>query len=353
MHGRGWGSVAALAAQPASRLRVADIALSASQVLHGLVVHRLHSLLSLLDVAAGGDSLGVVLRAVGVLGLLTDEGTPFPESEGDETAGETEETKERRSPLVAQSVVHLVGEQDDTGTPERTDEGLSGKGRGGLMLVGVDEVVVGSVVEEDETEADRKTSETRTNPVQPRVRCPGKDEETDGDEPAAEHHGNKTDLSGRSAVVLVDHLDVVIVDEGSAHGREDDTNSQWNEHETSLAGTPSLALLVDDGVGDEEHVEETVQDGHVQADEQDNDLAEEQLEGADKEDLQPLRQGPEVEISFGDVVLIASLLAHLLRAGSQDSGRIGLLDGESNQAPDKSGQDELDPIEPSPALGIG
>lgn len=52
------------------------------------------------------------------------------------------------------------------------------------------------------------------------------------------------------------------------------TNGDWDEHETGLAGVVALALLVDDGKGNEEHVQQTVQDRHVERDQEDDQLGE-------------------------------------------------------------------------------
>lgn len=41
------------------------------------------------------------------------------------------------------------------------------------MLVGVDEVIVRAVVEEDKSEADRPACEAWTRPVDGGIRCPG------------------------------------------------------------------------------------------------------------------------------------------------------------------------------------
>lgn len=152
------------------------------------------------------------------------------------------------------------------------------------MLVAIDEVVVGAVVEEDETESDRRTAESWACPREFRIRSPGEDEEADGNEPAAQHHGNQASFRWWFAVVSGDEGEVVLVDQRSAEGREYDSNRNRNEHQTGGGGAVAFALLVNDRVGDKEHVQQTVKDGHVQGDEQDDWLEEEQLEGAHEED---------------------------------------------------------------------
>lgn len=156
-----------------------------------------------------------------VLAPLPDPRAEVVESEGNGAARQGEEGEKAGGPLVAEAVVHVGREEDAGGAPEGTDEGLGGEGGGRLVLVAVDEVVVGRVVEEDEAEADGEASEAGADPDEARVRGPGEDEQADRDAPARDHHGNKAHLGGRVSVVLLDHLEVVSVYKGRAGGRGD------------------------------------------------------------------------------------------------------------------------------------
>ena len=309
------------------------------------------ALVGVLDVGVRRRLL--VVAAVGVLAAAADGGAVLPEGKRDGAAGEAEEGQEAGRPLVAHAVVHLLGEEHDAGAPEGADARLGRERRGRLVLVRVDQVVVGRVVEEDEAKADGQAGEAGADPGQALVGRPGENEEADGDEPAAGHHGDEADLGGRPAVVLGHEGEVVLVDERGADGREDDADGDGDEHEARDAGAVALADLKDDGVGDEEHVQEAVQDRHVQADEEDDELGEEQLEGADQEDADALGEGPGVELGLGDVAVVAGLLPQLRGAASEDRRGVGLGDGEGDQDPDNKGEDELDPVEPAPASRVG
>lgn len=81
-----------------------------------------------------------------------------------------------------------------------------------------------------------------------RVRCPCEDKQTDGDEPAREHHGDQALLGRRFAVVLGRDGQVVFVDEGGAGGAHEDAEGERNEHEAGGSGAPSLARLIDDRI---------------------------------------------------------------------------------------------------------
>lgn len=149
---------------------------------------------------------------VRVPGVLADTGAVKVEDIRDGAAREGEERNQTGRPLVAEAVVHLLREQHAPGAPERAQESFCGQRRRRLVLVRVDEVVVGCVVQEDEAEADGEAADRRADPVQARVRCPAEDKQTDWNEPAGEHHGNQTRLGGRLAVVLLAEFDVVVVD---------------------------------------------------------------------------------------------------------------------------------------------
>lgn len=130
-------------------------------------------------------------------------------------------------------------------------------------------------------------------------------------------------------------------------------DSNGNEHKARHACVPALALLVDDGVGNEEHVQQAIQDGHVETDEQDDNLSEEQLERPEEEDSEPLAHGAHVKVLLRGPGLVAGILAQLLSAAGEDSGGVGLGDGEGDEDPRDEREDQLEPVEPAPAGIIG
>lgn len=294
----------------------------------------------------------VVVAAISILAASTNPSAKEPEEEGNAAASQTDECQKRGSPLVAESVIHLLGEQNAAGTPETSDTGLGGKSRGGLVLVGVDQVVVRRVVKEDEAEADRPATESGSDPVEVRVRSPCKDEHSNGDAPAREHHGDQTDLRRRLAVVLGTHLEVVLIDQRRENCRHDDADSQRDEHEAGDTGRIAFAFLVHNGEGNEEHVKKTVENAHVQRNKQDDEFSEKQLEGTDHENLDSLAHASLVNVLFSNVALIASLLSKLLSAASKDGGCVCFGDGKGDDNVDAARKDKLDPVEPAPASSI-
>ncbi|KAH3676327.1 hypothetical protein WICPIJ_009137 [Wickerhamomyces pijperi] len=131
-------------------------------------------------------------RSVSVLGSGSDPGTKEEEDVWNGTASKRDEGQQGSGPFITQSVVHLNGEQWDRSTPHGSQEGLSSQTGGGVVLVGVDNVVVGRVVQHHETNTTGKPRETRTSPRDCWVRGPGEAEQTNWDEPAANHHWDQS-----------------------------------------------------------------------------------------------------------------------------------------------------------------
>lgn len=75
--------------------------------------------------------------AEGILRESTNVLTLEVEHIGDSTASQSDESEEGASPLVAQSVVHLLCKQNSGGAPHRTEEGLGCESRCCLVLVGI------------------------------------------------------------------------------------------------------------------------------------------------------------------------------------------------------------------------
>ena len=127
------------------------------------------------------------------------------------------------------------------------------------------------------------------------------------------------------------------VHEGRARCGAEDADGDGDEHEAGGGSGVVFPALVDDGVGDEEHVQEAVEDGHVEAQEEDDEFAEEELEGADEEDAQAFGERPEVEVLFGDEVFV--LLAQLFGSFGEDGGRVGFGHGEGYEDVSGAGED--------------
>lgn len=133
-----------------------------------------------------------IITTISILATPSDALAIFPEQERDHTAEQTDTSKEGARPLVSKTIIQLVREQHDTRAPKGADECLRSKRRRRAVLVRVDEVVVGGVVDEDEAEADGEAGERGADPDEARERGPREDDQAERDEPACEHHGDQT-----------------------------------------------------------------------------------------------------------------------------------------------------------------
>ncbi|KAJ3578215.1 hypothetical protein NPX13_g2355 [Xylaria arbuscula] len=155
----------------------------------------------------------LVIASIRILAASADALAKLPEQERDSAARKTDSKQDKSSPLVPDIMIHLRREEHHAGAPERADESLRGQCRRCAVLVRVDEVVVGAVVDEDEPEAHGEAGERGPHPDEPRVRGPRENDQPDRDEPAREHHGDKTEFGGReTARVRRDDFHVVLVD---------------------------------------------------------------------------------------------------------------------------------------------
>lgn len=111
-------------------------------------------------------------------------------------------------------------------------------------------IVVCRVVQEDEAKPDWPASNGRSKPMNSWIRGPGKDEQSNRNEPARNHHRNQALFRRGFSVVLRRHLEVVLVDKRCAGSTHNDSNGKGNEHETSGPSTPSFTVLVHDRVAE-------------------------------------------------------------------------------------------------------
>ncbi len=142
---------------------------------------------------------------------------------------------------------------------------------------------------------------------------------------------------------------VMFVDERGAAGGEKNADGDRNEHETSRSGRVALALLEDDRIRDEKHVEEPVEHRHVQGDEQDDELLYEQLERPDEEYAKTFAERSHVEVLLRHILTVTCFLAEFLGPPGQDRRGVGLRNSEGDDDPDKSRKNQLEPVEPSPS----
>lgn len=179
--------------------------------------------------------------------MLADRRPLEVEHERNSTAPKANERQKRARPLVTQTGIHLFREQHNSSSPERPQKRLCRQRGSGLMLVRVNKVVVGRIVQKDESKAHWEAANGRANPVKTWIRRPREYEHADGDEPTRDHHGDQSGFRWRLAVVLLHESKVMFVDKGRAGCTAKYTDGERNEHKTGRARAISFALLVNDG----------------------------------------------------------------------------------------------------------
>ncbi|KAH3665781.1 hypothetical protein OGAPHI_003969 [Ogataea philodendri] len=253
---------------------------------------------------------------VGVLAPCSDLGSVEEESKWNSTAGQSDESHQGGCPLVSQTVVHLNCEQWHCGSPNRSDEGLSSQCRGGIVLIRVDNVVVGGVVKDVETKSTSESGKTWSSPRQSWVGRPGKGEQSSRNEPATNHHWEQTQLCrwNNSLVSVNVGSSVIVVVHPWRDGHScKHTNSNRNEHQTSLGVRPALTLGIHNWVTEEEHVNSNFEFGQ------------------------------------SSVFFITGSFSQLLSSVFEDFVVRGFRHQDDKGSVDSSTEDQDDPVNPSPS----
>ena len=199
------------------------------------------------------------------------------EQEGKRHADEGEKGGDGAGPVDAETVVHAGGEKGERGAEEGAQDAVGGEDAGGVDGVRVDEVVGDAQEDEDHAEAEGRRRHDAHDPVDARGVGPREPEQAGGQADGAEHAWGEAGLGrgagcagggGGAEVALV-------VGDGVGDGGEH-AGGDAEEGEAADAGAPAAVLLEDDGEGGEHHVEGAVDDGHVDAEEEDDGFAEEE-----------------------------------------------------------------------------
>lgn len=170
---------------------------------------------------------------------------------------------------------------------------------------------------DDEEDADRGdyNADARHDPVNIRVRRPPEDEQAHGNEKGDEERRDETAFRGSETMETNTGFDAVANVPPIPHYAEDDTDSDGEEGETEFAEIEGIHLVVDEGKGFKEGVEDAVHDGGVDGCESDTGIEEHELKGA-----------PESFDSDGagcEVCLVDFRLAFQLRVAGEEAEALG------------------------------
>lgn len=148
--------------------------------------------------------------------------------------------------------------------------------------VDIDDVVQALQENHQDTPSDEDTRDDLGDPGDVGVGGPGKPEEADGEDEGTEDHGGETFFGDHFAVLFELAREARFGDPGNGSRAEEDPDEDANEGESAEAGCPAPRLLEGDGVGFEEEVEDAVDEGHVEGDEEEDRFLKEHDERAEK-----------------------------------------------------------------------
>ena len=186
--------------------------------------------------------------------------------------------------MDAEVVVHLRREEREGGAEEGAQDAVCGEDAGGVDGVGVNEVVADAQKDEDHAEAEGGRGHDTHDPVDTRVVGPREAEQAEGETDGADFGRREASFGWGAEFAFGDggvcHAVVALVvgdgvDDGGEHADGD-----AEEGEAADAFAPAAFLLEDDGEGGEHHVKGAVDDGHIDAEEEDDGFAEEENPGA-------------------------------------------------------------------------
>lgn len=154
-----------------------------------------------------------------------------------------------------------------------------------------------------------------------RLRCPGKPEQTNGDEEGANDAGSEPIFRRQNGCILfLLHLDVVLVVDIGSDGGQDDANRGARERHATQTGAPASGALKDDGIGRKVEIHGAVDDNHVDGGDQNDWLSEQKDPRPYQRDLEllPGRGGWLVGIESRN--LMSPIKLHLLTVVSLSGG---------------------------------
>ena len=191
-------------------------------------------------------------------------------------------------PANPEIMKHNTSEQRKRAGEHTPQESISRDSTGGYFLERVDEVVQGCLEDGEEAETHEDGADVGCDPRdvlgalggEVVVACPGEAEEAACKDDGAEHHRWETGFGDGEVVVCFEAGDVEALVEEVDDGAEEDADEEGEEGEGTHDLVPAADFLEDNGEGGEAEVEDAVDEGGVEGDEEADGGCEE-LEGTD------------------------------------------------------------------------
>lgn len=182
-----------------------------------------------------------------------------------------DEPQQARGPVDAQPAEHLDREQRERAAETAPHERVGRDGRVGEHQVHVDDVVEPLHEDDQHPGPHGDAREDLRDPVHARGRRPSEPEEPDRQQERGDHHGRETLLGDDAALLLQLAREARLGDVGDHGGAEHDADEEAQEGQGRDAWVPPAAdLLEGDGIGFKEEVEDAVDEGEVDGDEEED-----------------------------------------------------------------------------------
>ena len=279
------------------------------------------------------------------------------EDEGNGDQQNRDKAKQTGGPFVVQLLVHLGRKQRETRPDDIANQNHPGKGRGGIGLVAINNVVENAQNHNVDARAEEGRRDNGHNPVDRPVAGPSKPEETDRDQQGTTTSHPHPCLRNSPAVVLGNSAEVVSLLEGIQTKGNERTDGHAEEGQALLTDVEGMPLrrTKDQWNGLVEEVHQAIQEAIVDSREGGDGLGKEKAERAGKGDGEQFVQalataGMDVDRRLGrSEILLFHLLAHALGLPLENRRVSCLGDRDHQNDPNSTRHRHQDPKDPPPA----
>ena len=203
---------------------------------------------------------------------------------GDE--GNAQEAQQTARPRDAQPVIHGVCEKGKGGPEGTPHQVVAGEHRGDVFGIGVAEVAEHGHEEQEGAHAEEGAADDGHDPVDRRAGGPAEPEEADGDEEGADEGGLEADFGPEEPALVELRFHVSVVEEEEGDHDDDGSDEDADEGETLGPEREVVDVDEDDGEALEPEIEQSVDQGEVDVQEEADRLGKGEGEGP-HEDHQP------------------------------------------------------------------
>nr|POE94622.1 hypothetical protein CFP56_16859 [Quercus suber] len=258
------------------------------------------------------------------------------------------EREDAQPPADAEVAQHGRDKERKGAGEGAAQEGVGGNGAGGVALKGVDEVVERGLEDGEEAEAHEGDGDAGHEPEDRRRARPREHEEARDEDDAAEHHGRQARLGHRPAAVGLPARDVEALVQQVAGGAERDAEQHGEEGQRAHQPVPAALRLEDERDRAQARVQDAVDEGGVQRDEE-ADRRGEELERAHEVLLAELAERDVPFFVFGVQRPVAGFVAQATRFDDEERGGVAFVEDEDVEEEDERLEDAGDVLGPSPA----